>query len=338
MSNNSIAHERPRLLVIGDTTLDHFLKLSPDEAEPSCNINTHDCTITMPFGEKLPVSEYQPIFAGNAANAAVAGSRLGLESALWTILGDDLVGQQGKNYLKDQGVDVTHVELHEAEQSNTSVVLRVLGERTILVYHYPRQYQLPDVDHAGWIYLTSMARRWEVIVPDLVKHLDERKATLVFQPGTYQLKTGHVAARDLLHRTAVFICNKEEAADYLNHDRAASVRQLLVGLHALGPKIVVITDGTQGSYASDGQHAWFLATRQDVERVEATGAGDAYAAALMVALAHGEPLDQAMRWGNVNAESVIGFVGAQQGILTLEQMTERLKDSKCLKAEVYHGK
>ncbi len=325
----------PRLLVIGDTTLDHFLALSPDEAEPSCRIDTHECTITLPFGEKLPVSEYQPIYAGNAANAAVAGARLGLESTIWTVLGDDLVGREAKRYLAEQRVDITHVELVAGEASNVSVVLRVLGERTILVYHYPRRYQLPDVDHAGTIYLTSMARRWEVIIPDLVKHLDDRKAKLIFQPGTYQLKSGHVVATELLHRTSIFICNKEEAADYLNHERTASIRELLVGLHALGPNTVVITDGTEGSYASDGTHHWCLATRSDVERVEATGAGDAYASGFTVAIAHGEPIPDAMRWGNVNAESVIGFVGAQQGILTLDEMQKRLADPQCLLAERY---
>jgi hypothetical protein len=43
----------------------------------------------------------------------------------------------------------------------------------------------------------------------------------------------------------------------------------------------------------------------------------------------------AMRWGNLNSESVIGFVGGQVGILTLGQMKQRLTDPKCLTAEPY---
>lgn len=327
----------PRLLVVGDTTIDHFLKLSEHEAEPQCTLDTHECTLTMPFGEKLPVEAYESIIAGNAANAAVGAVRLGLASAIWTVMGDDLIGHEAKRYLADQGIDVSHLELVAGEASNVSVVLRVLQERTILVYHYPRTYHLPNADHAGWLYLTSMAPGWETIEPALVRHLAAQGAKLVFQPGTHQLRSGHAHATALLHRTELFICNREEAADYTNHDRSASIRSLLVSLHALGPKRVVITDGLNGSYASDGQAHWFLDTRKDIERVEATGAGDAYASAFTAAMARGETIPTAMRWGNVNAESVIGFVGAQRGILTLAELKRRLADPNCLKPEIYTG-
>ena len=331
-SNNT-----PRVLVIGDTTIDHFLTLSPDEVDPLCEIHTHESKLLIPFGEKLPVSEYEAIVAGNGSNAAVAGARLGLESAIWTVMGDDQTGRIAKDTFQTEHVDTTHLELVEGAHSNVSVVMRVLGERTIFVYHYPKQYHMPDLDHAGWVYLTSMTKGWEVILDPLIKHLEQSGAKLVFQPGTYQLKSGHVVSSQLLHKTELLILNKEEAADYLNHDRTTPIRQLLVGLHALGPKLVVITDGADGSYGSDGSKMWFLGARKDIERVEATGAGDGYASALMVALAHGEPLEIAMVWGNVNSESIIGFVGSQRGILTLSQMKERLQDPKCLKAEPYKG-
>jgi len=326
-----------RVLVIGDTTIDHFVELSTKDAEPQCELDTHACKLLIPYGEKLPIQAYEAVIAGNGANAAVGGARLGLESAIWTVMGDDQIGHQAKTHFVAEHVNVRHLELVKGEQSNVSVVLRVLGERTIFAYHYPRTYHLPAMDHAGWVYLTSMAKGWEVIIDSLVDHLTKHPAKLVFQPGEHQLKSGHVAARDLLHRTELIILNKEEAADYLNHDRSTPIRQLLVGLHALGPKIVVVTDGPAGSYGSDGTNMWRLGVRTDVERVEATGAGDGYATALMVALAHGEPLNEAMSWGNVNAESIIGYVGAQRGILHLAEMQDRLKDPKRLKAEPYHG-
>ena len=327
----------PRVLVIGDATIDHFIALSPEESEPQCEIKTHECKIEIPYGEKLPVSEYEAIVAGNGSNAAVAAARLGLESAIWTVMGDDQIGRMAKETFEAEHVDIHHLELVKGGRSNVSIVMRVLGERTIFVYHYPKQYQMPELDHAKWVYLTSLTKGWEVILNPLVDHLDKTGAQLVYQPGTYQLKSGHVVARELLSRTALLILNKEEAADYLNHDRTAPVRQLLVGLHALGPKMVVITDGTNGSYGSDGKDMWFLGARADIKRVEATGAGDGYASALMVALAHGETLPNAMVWGNVNSESIIGFVGSQKGILTLEEIKKRLLDPKCLKTEPFKG-
>jgi len=325
--------------VIGDTTIDYFFGVTAAVADPLCDVATHEEKLMLPFGEKVPAESFDTVVAGNAANAAVGASRLGLESSIWTLMGDDHVGQQALQQFKTEGVDTRHLLLDPKTRSNASAVLRVEGERTIIVFHERRTYELPsDLPEVDWLYITSMAPGWEQVFPKLMAYLVAHPQTkLVMQPGTYQLKSGHVVATELLHRAELFICNREEAADYLNHDRTTPIRTLLVGLHALGPKLVVITDGIAGSYGSNGQEHWFLGTRDDIDRVEATGAGDGYATALMVALAHGEPLPEAMRWGNLNAESIIGFVGAQKGILTLAQLKERLADPKCLKPVPYEG-
>ena len=65
------------ILAIGDTTTDAFIRLQ--EAHVSCKINTNDCEICMPFGDKIPFEYVKVVKAvGNAANAAVSGARLGL--------------------------------------------------------------------------------------------------------------------------------------------------------------------------------------------------------------------------------------------------------------------
>ncbi len=209
-------------------------------------------------------------------------------------------------------------------QSHQSTVISVSGERTILVYHAPRTYVLPPaLAPAHWVYLTSMAKGSETLLLDLAAYVTRTSAKLAFQPGTFQLRLGSSAAADVLKVTEVILMNVQEAELYTGQT-GATVPALIAALHALGPKIVVVTDATKGSYASDGTTIWQLGTRPEIPRIEATGAGDAFSSAFVVALFEGQTIPEAMRWGTLNAESVIQKIGPQAGILTKIELKEQL--------------
>ena len=102
----------------------------------------------------------------------------------------------------------------------------------------------------------------------------------------------------------------------------------------LGLKIVVITDGREGSYSFDGNDYWKL-PEYPGDRIEATGAGDAYATALCAALFYEKPLPEAMVWGSINGALVVGKVGPQAGLATLEVMDQKIKALLNFKAEKF---
>jgi sugar/nucleoside kinase (ribokinase family) len=145
---------------------------------------------------------------------------------------------------------------------------------------------------------------------------------MAFNPGTYQLKLGLEKLRSVFAATTVLFLNKEEAERVL--EKKAEIPQLLRDLYKEGPKIVVVTDGQKGSYCFDGKHSYSLGIL-DFPVVERTGAGDSYATAFVAALAHGEDVATAMRWGSANAGSVVQYVGAQAGLLTKAKILSLLK-------------
>jgi sugar/nucleoside kinase (ribokinase family) len=53
---------------------------------------------------------------------------------------------------------------------------------------------------------------------------------------------------------------------------------------------------------------------------ERTGCGDAWASTFVSALAMGKAPLEAMVWAPVNPMSVAQFIGAQEGLLTLDQL------------------
>ena len=317
------------LIAIGDSTVDTFLKIH--DATVECDINHKDCKICVKYGSKIPVDSIGHGVAGNAANVAVACSKLGLKTAIYTNLGDDDHGENINKQLISQKVAPDYIKINKGKSSNLSVVMTFQGERTIFVYHQEWFYHLPDLAPSAWIYLTSMAESFTSsnIMDEVYHYVEKTKSKLVFSPGTLQLKADIKRYPKILERCHILIVNLEEAKIIMGiaESEKIEIRNLLSKMLLLGPKIVVITDGEEGSYATNGQ-VDLKAGIIPAPVVEKTGAGDAYASGFLCALFRGADLAEAMVWGSLNSSQVIGRMGAQNGLLDAEQMIKlRKKES-----------
>lgn len=312
-------------LAVGDIVTEPFIRLK--DARVHCRIEDESCEICMRWGDKIPYESATLVAAvGNASNAAVAAARLGLSSALRAYVGEDRYGTECLDVLKSENVGTEYMVTEPGKQTNYHYVLWFENERTILVKHEEFDYQVPELaESPKWLYLSSLAENslpyHEALVRMLEAHPDTK---LAFQPGTFQMKLGVEALRPLYERSDFFVCNKEEAARILGTE-TREIRALLEGVHALGPKLVAITDGTNGAYAYDGTQALFVPMYPDTRGpYERTGAGDAFASTVVAALALGKPIEEALLWGPVNSMSVVQDVGAQKGLLTREALEDYL--------------
>ena len=131
----------------------------------------------------------------------------------------------------------------------------------------------------------------------------------------------------LYKRTEVLAVNREEAVLITDGDYK-DIHGLFDKLHSLGPKIVVISDGPEGAYASDGVKRLQMPIYPDPSPpFERTGAGDAFTSTFVAALIHGSDIEGALQWGPINSMSVVQHVGAQKGLLTQNQLNTLLKNS-----------
>lgn len=326
------------LISIGDTVVDTFIPLI--DAEVITSPTTHEEMVALRYGDKIPVEAGVSMVAGNAANNAVGSARLKLKTAIYTNVGnagDDQDDDRIKRKFKKEGVDTRYIVETPDLPSNHHIVLNYKGERTILIYHQPWKFNLPELDKSKWIYLTSLAPSFvnSPLYDQLVSYLERTNSKLLFNPGTFQLKHGVKKSPRLLSLTTLFIVNLEEAKLILGFGRAESVpmKKLLKGIADLGPRMVVITDGGEGSYGFDGE-AFFRLGVFPAKLVEMTGSGDSFATGTLAGLFYGEALDKAMRWGAANGASVVGHVGPQEGLLTYEKMQERLKANAKIVAKI----
>lgn len=323
------------MISIGDATIDTFIKIK--DAHVSCNVNKEKCELHVSYGDKIPVESVEHQVAGNAANNAVGSSRLGMKTALYLNVGADDAGFRIKKKMVEEKVDPVYIKVNEGMESNYSVVLNFQGERTIFVYHQQWDYQLPKMDKSKWVYYTSASASFSKgnLSTDLARYVTENGVKLGYNPGTYQMKEGIKKFPEILSATEVFFVNVEEAKRILeiSEETELQIKDLLKKTRDdLGLKIVVITDGREGSYAFDGTDFWKLSEFPG-ERVEATGAGDAFATATCAALFHEKSLSEAMVWGSINGASVVGQIGPQKGLLTLEEIEKRRASKPDFRAE-----
>lgn len=312
-------------IAIGDTATDAFIRLK--DASVHCDIDRERCVICMRFKDKIPYENVYVVPAvGNSANASVAAARLGLKSALVSNIGDDYFGKECLDALKKEKVSTGFIKVHKNKKTNYHYVLWYEDDRTILIKHEEFKYSLPDIDEPKWVYFSSLAGNslpfHKVVETYLKKH---PKIKLAFQPGTFQIKAGKEKLKGIYKRSDLFFCNKEEAQRILE-TKEQDIKKLLKMMHSIGPKVVVITDGVKGAYASDGKNAWSMRTYPDPKPpYERTGAGDAFSSTFTVALCLGMSIPEALRWAPINSMSVVQYVGAREGLLARKKIEEYLR-------------
>jgi len=315
-------------IAIGDTTVDEFITLK--DAHISCDVNHQDCTISLKWGDKIPYDSSVLVPAvGNAANAAVAAARLGLSAGFVSNVGHDRFGEEILATFAKEGVDTKYVAVNDGIPTNHHYVLSYDSERTILIRHEAYPYRLPEnISAPKWIYLSSTGEHSEAFHTELALWLAEHPETkLAFQPGTFQMQMGKEKLAALYAASEVVAINKEEAERILELGET-EIPTLLEKMHALGPKIVLLTDGRNGAYAYDGTETFFVPMYPDPKPpVDRTGAGDAMTSTVVAALALGKPLAEALRWGPINSMSVVQDIGAQKGLLSRETIEHHLADA-----------
>jgi sugar/nucleoside kinase (ribokinase family) len=79
---------------------------------------------------------------------------------------------------------------------------------------------------------------------------------------------------------------------------------------------------------------YYKAGVMPVDAYERTGAGDAFGSGCLSALIKGKDITEALLWGTINSASVIGYVGAQRGLLNEQGLTQWLERAKSSGVEV----
>ncbi|MEK9130220.1 MAG: carbohydrate kinase family protein [Patescibacteria group bacterium] len=311
------------VIVIGDCCFDTFIQIQQAKLLGSIEENKMLC---LNYGSKIPINKINVSMGGNAANVAASLNKLGLKIGIYTVLGDDENGEQIYQKIKKRKIETKFIKKEKNSKTNCSFVIKFKNDRTILVYHHSRKYFLPKLDKTEWIYLTSVGKNHQELHQQIIDLVEKKKIKLIFNPGTYQLKTGFKKLKKIFEATTILNINKEEAQFLVKEMINKNIKEnkkLLEILKNYGPEIVVMTQGRKGACVYDGKE-YFKMPALPGHRVDVTGAGDSFASAFLAGFIYQKNIKQALKWGIINSSFTIRKIGAQEGLLKKQEIIKQL--------------
>lgn len=323
------------VVAIGNAMIDMFMAVEEDNVFSRIDDSEH--MLCFRFGEKIHVESCRFLLGGNACNTVVGLTRLGTQAALCAEIGSDEFAQKIREGLEKENVGLTYLMQTSGALSSFAVSISYHHERTLFVDHVKRMHNFPLATvTTKWVYLTSLGVEWKEVYKNVLSLVEKNNICMALSPGTHQFEEeGLLSIKNALQYTEILFTNREEAIrivnskkQIVNRETMEDIKELLVQLQKMGPKVVSITDGDNGSYGIDKTGMVWSLEKFSCKLVEKTGAGDAYASGFLAAYMDGKDVEEAMRWGAVNAASVIEHIGAQEGLLTKERIQERLESHK----------
>ena len=282
------------------------------------------------FGE--PLYEFSQIpdapgkylqgFGGDTMNCAIAAARQGARVAYVTKLGDDEFGRQFLKLWRDEGIDASGVTLDP--ESHTAVYFISHGPAGH-VFTYLRKGSAASRMRAADLPLELIARARYFHTSGISQAISDSACDAVFAAIDAAKNAGAAFVYDSnlrlrlwpLARARAVIGATVARADYflLSLEDAQSLCGLadpdaiVDWCHRAGAANVALKLGADGVVGSDGA-ARERITGHQVNCVDATGAGDCFAGALLARMSGGDDFWQALRYANAAAALATTGYGA----------------------------
>ena len=277
-------------------------------------------------GELLATGDFLLQPGGCAANTAVALGRLGVRAAVCGRVGDDLLGDFVERDLRSREIDTSGVRRTEGYGTSKTVIIPVVGEDRRFIHTFGVNAALTagDIEPAALeaaevIYVGGYLILPSLLEDELAERLREARARGtrivldVAVPVGQRLPAD--AARTLLPLADYFVPNADEAFALTGESepRRQAERFLDHGANA-----VMIKLGERGVYVRSGDEELEVHAPA-MEVVEPSGAGDAFAAGLMVGILEGWEIERSVRFACVTGGSACTALGCWAGVFTRAQ-------------------
>lgn len=268
------------------------------------------------LGDKTMLREPTTTYGGMIANTACVLASLGVRTRHIERIGAD--GADGVlGAFRDAGVDTSLVQVSETARSCTCYVVRVGGERTILIDDSGREPLA--VDDA----VREALRQASVVVTSLAELRVPAIRDAVFAASGARLvldvETAGLADHDLdleSVRRARWVCISPDALAALG----LTAQEL-----AAGGREVVVTRGSRGSTVHAGDRAVDLPAIR-VDAVDTTGCSDTYLAAYVAARLRDDDVAAAGRFATAAAARAATLVGPRAGMASTETVEAFLRE------------
>lgn len=253
-------------------------------------------------GETVCVKSRKHLSGGKGANQAAACRSLTPNTHFFAKIGTDPFAKKAKDHLSQ--LDLASLTLSETNEKATGVALITVSDmeqdnHIILDLGANLCVTAEDVDAMGTVLSNA-----SVVLLQLENNLDAIRQIL--NPAPFNPE-----ARALLPFVDIITPNETEASELSGIEvlDIDSAEQAAKSIHQAGVKNVIITLGSKGCLAYDGQEfKRYLSYPAEV--VDTSGAGDSFNGALAACIANGYSIPNAINFANAYASCAVENEGA----------------------------
>lgn len=284
--------------------------------------------------ETLLASEFRRLSGGKSANVAFLACKLGLDARLFARVGADDLAEQALAALRDIGVDLSGVKQVQGQSTGVAMItVPPDGKKGIVMAPNANNAWTPDdaelIERA-----VSEAPPGSVLVTncEIPAFVIERALHAARRCGIRSVldpSPADQATDALLGLADVVTPNAGEAQSLTGIEIKDKHSGLMAGkrLRERGASVACVKLPDGGCVVTDGETTAHIAA-VPVEVVDSTGAGDAFAGALAVALAEGRSHADAARFAVAASHLAVTRYGSQPAYpdrASLEEMEKRLR-------------
>ncbi|MBN1135013.1 MAG: carbohydrate kinase family protein [Anaerolineae bacterium] len=258
---------------------------------------------------------------GPVGTTLAALARLGARPGYVGVLGDDAEGRWLRDLFVQEGVDVSRLRLEGGVGTNRCLILvhQATGGRAILCQ--------PRVEAADLV-LDDADRAY--IRAARALHLDGQFLPAAVQAARWARQAGvkvcfdgnhpRPGLEELLPLVDWLVVSEQFPVAYTGRSGLEDAARSLL---ALGPAVVVVTQGERGCQAWTADGHWRIPACP-VQAVDTTGAGDAFHGGFIYAMLQGWELPRAAAFANAVAAFNCRTLGGRRGLPTLDDVAPLL--------------
>ena len=272
-------------------------------------------------GETLIQGRFSTAPGGKGANQAVAAAKLGAKVAMIGRVGADAFGNDLMSNLNQSHVVTEFIILDNSTSSGTALILvEPSGENRIVVAS-GANFNLCSRDIESNNKVLEAAK---MVILQLETPLEtvEFAAKVAHEAGVKVLLNPAPAqqlSKNLLKNIGILIPNLGEACTLTGNTPTDPIEDIAKNLHKLGPDVVIITLGSEGTFFSTDQEKAYLPPFK-VNAVDTTAAGDAFIGGFSAALSEQMSIKEAVKWGAAAGALACTKLGAQPSLPSRKEL------------------
>lgn len=286
------------------------------------------------------VNYFEKHAAGTESNVAVGAVRMGHSAGWVSRLGSDEFGRYIYNFLKGEGVDVSHVRFdHEAPTGLYFVQRDYPVPGKSVVYYYRKgsaasKISPEDVDqnyislakvfHTTGVTL-ALSESCRRAVDKAFKVAEEAGVKISFDTNIRLKLWSPDEARRIVskyfEKSDILFTDTEDAGILIGESEPSKAAEIFL---SMGPKIVVVKMGERGAYAANSEEA-VMKPAFKVPVVDTIGAGDSFDAAFLSSILRNFSIEKSLEIANAAGALCVTIRGDVEAIPSLEDVQRFLE-------------